>query len=307
MRLLHPPAAPARARRIAATISRSSTSARHRAPTVPRACVRARKPLRFESGRDARSRRAVVDELLGEVAGVTTVDRDRRGHHRRARVRRRRARARRSALAYREFPQHFPQPGWVEHDADDIWRVTLETLAEVVSRSTRRARRRRDRDHEPARDRVVWDRRDGRATPPRDRVAGPTHRRALRRRCAPPGHEPLIRRQTGLGARPVLLGDEAGVAAARRRRRRPTPTSLFGTVDTWILWNLTGGVERRRARDRSVEREPHDAVRHRHARLVRRAVRAVRRTARVPAGGAAVERPLRHDDARVRGRVSRFR
>ena len=34
--------------------------------------------------------------------------------------------------AYREFPQHFPRPGWVEHDADDIWRVTVETLAEVA-------------------------------------------------------------------------------------------------------------------------------------------------------------------------------
>ena len=34
--------------------------------------------------------------------------------------------------SYREFPQHFPQPGWVEHDADDIWRATTETLTDVV-------------------------------------------------------------------------------------------------------------------------------------------------------------------------------
>src|SRR2546423_2847882 len=38
------------------------------------------------------------------------------------------------AWSYREFPQHFPQPGWVEHDADDIWRVTLETVGEVSAR-----------------------------------------------------------------------------------------------------------------------------------------------------------------------------
>src|SRR5580704_3671276 len=38
--------------------------------------------------------------------------------------------------AYREFPQHFPRPGWVEHDADDIWSVTLETLAEVGAWAT---------------------------------------------------------------------------------------------------------------------------------------------------------------------------
>ena len=36
------------------------------------------------------------------------------------------------AKSYREFPQHFPRPGWVEHDADDIWRVTQETLAECA-------------------------------------------------------------------------------------------------------------------------------------------------------------------------------
>src|SRR5438045_9625825 len=36
------------------------------------------------------------------------------------------------ASSYREFPQHFPQPGWVEHDADDIWRVTTETLGDVA-------------------------------------------------------------------------------------------------------------------------------------------------------------------------------
>src|SRR3954447_25179299 len=40
------------------------------------------------------------------------------------------------AHTYREFPQHFPQPGWVEHDANDIWRVTQETLREVVAELT---------------------------------------------------------------------------------------------------------------------------------------------------------------------------
>ena len=36
--------------------------------------------------------------------------------------------------SYREFPQYFPQPGWVEHDPDEIWTATLETLAEVQSK-----------------------------------------------------------------------------------------------------------------------------------------------------------------------------
>ena len=37
------------------------------------------------------------------------------------------------AFAYREFPQHFPRPGWVEHDPDDIWHAVQETLGEVVA------------------------------------------------------------------------------------------------------------------------------------------------------------------------------
>src|SRR5574341_2617728 len=37
------------------------------------------------------------------------------------------------ASAYREFPQHFPRPGWVEHDPQDIWRATRDTLSEVVA------------------------------------------------------------------------------------------------------------------------------------------------------------------------------
>ena len=153
-------------------------------------------------------------------------DRDRRRHDRRAHVRGRRARRARARASYREFPQHFPQPGWVEHDADDIWRVTLETLAEVAARARRRGRdRRRDRHHEPAR--------DGRRVGPRA-PARPLHRaivwqdRRTAARCdelRAAGHEPLVRAAHRARARPVLLGDEARVAAARGRRRAPTPTS----------------------------------------------------------------------------------
>ena len=61
-------------------------------------------------------------------AGTTGV-RTSRGRHRRSPAR----------SSYREFPQHFPQPGWVEHDADDIWRVTIETLARRRRASSTRA------------------------------------------------------------------------------------------------------------------------------------------------------------------------
>ncbi len=144
------------------------------------------------------------------------------------------------AWAYREFPQHFPQPGWVEHDANDIWRVTGETLAEVVAHL------------EAAGDTiaaigitnqretvVVWDRHTGE---PRARAIVWQDRRTAERcdamRAA--GHEPMIRATTGLVLDPYFsasklswLLHDGGVAA--------DADLAFGTVDAWILWNLTGG------------------------------------------------------------------
>ena len=141
--------------------------------------------------------------------------------------------------SYREFPQHFPRPGWVEHDADDIWYAVEATLGEL----------RRDLGDEPVaaigiadqrETTVVWDRRTGR----------PLHRaivwqdRRTAGRCdelRDGGHLDLVRRTTGLVLDPYfsatklewLLAD-GGVEAS--------PDLAFGTVDAWILWNLTGGA-----------------------------------------------------------------
>ena len=171
-------------------------------------------------------------------------------------------------FAYREFPQHFPRPGWVEHDADDIWRAVHDTLAEVVARS-RRPHRRRDRHHRPARD---------------GRRVGPVHRSAAA--TAPScGRTAAPRRAATTCAWPASsrwCGRARGWCSTRTS---PPPSSsgcsreggvgadadlAFGTVDSWVLWNLTGG---RTARDRAVERQPHHALRHRPRRVVRRAAR----------------------------------
>jgi glycerol kinase len=144
--------------------------------------------------------------------------------------------------AYREFPQHFPRPGRVEHDADDIWRVTVETLAEVA----RDANDRGDtiaaigitNQRETV---VVWDRRTG---APRSRAIVWQDRRTADRcdelRAA--GLEPMIRRATGLVLDPYFsasklswLLHEGGVEA--------DDDLLFGTVDAWVLWKLTGGPD----------------------------------------------------------------
>ena len=88
--------------------------------------------------------------------------------------------------AYQEFTQHFPQPGWVEHDAAEIWEAVQARCA-VSSPGV-------GRDHVAAigitnqRETVVaWDRRPVSRTAPGDRVAGPPHRRALRRARPTPG------------------------------------------------------------------------------------------------------------------------
>ena len=142
--------------------------------------------------------------------------------------------------SYREFPQHFPQPGWVEHDADDIWRVTVETLADVASAMSAAGNTVAAIGITNQRETVVvWDRRSGR---PRHRAIVWQDRRTAAR-CdglRDAGHEPMIRRATGLVLDPYFsaskvqwLLHEGGVTA--------DADLVFGTVDTWILWNLTGG------------------------------------------------------------------
>jgi glycerol kinase len=143
----------------------------------------------------------------------------------------------RRGLAYRELPQHFPRPGWVEHDPDDIWRAVQHTLGEVVGAL--------DGDRVAAigitdqRETVVaWDRRTGR---PRHRAIVWQDRRTAARcdelRAA--GVEPLVRARTGLVLDPYFSATKlewllrvGGVDADEHL--------AVGTVDSWVLWNLTG-------------------------------------------------------------------
>jgi glycerol kinase len=143
----------------------------------------------------------------------------------------------RRAFAYREFPQHFPRPGWVEHDPDDIWQAVQDTLGEVVAaleRDTVAAIGITDQRETV----VVWDRRTGR---PRHRAVVWQDRRTAAR-CDDlrvEGLEPMVRKRTGLVLDPYFsatklewLLREGGVTA--------DADLAFGTVDSWVLWNLTG-------------------------------------------------------------------
>jgi glycerol kinase len=141
------------------------------------------------------------------------------------------------AYAYVELTQHFPRPGWVEHDADDIWNAAEATLNQVVSAldGERVAAIGITNQRETV---VVWDRVSGR---PLHRAIVWQDRRTAARcdelRAA--GLEPLVRARTGLVLDPYFsatklewLLRDGGVPGDGRL--------AFGTVDSWILWNLTG-------------------------------------------------------------------
>ena len=114
------------------------------------------------------------------------------------------------------------------------------------------------RHHEPARDGGGLGPAHRRAAPPRDRVAGPPHRRALRR--AARGRPRAARSASARGwcSTPTSPGRRSSGCCARAAVRAGRP--VFGTIDSWLVFKLTG-----RARDRLLERVAHAAVRHPHA------------------------------------------
>jgi glycerol kinase len=145
-------------------------------------------------------------------------------------------------IAYRELTQHFPNPGWVEHDPNEIWRLVRETLAEVAGRLADSGRIARSIGITNQRETVVaWDRATG--TPLHRALVWQDRRTAGR--CAQllaSGHLPLVREQTGLVLDPYFsaskmqwLLEEGGVPWG--------PGLVMATVDSWILWNLTGGTD----------------------------------------------------------------
>jgi glycerol kinase len=146
------------------------------------------------------------------------------------------------ARAYREFAQHFPRPGWVEHDAEEIYAVTVEVLGDVAQRLAHDGATIAAIGITNQRETVVvWDRDTGR---PLHRAIVWQDRRTAARcdelRAA--GHEPLVRRRTGLVLDPYFsatklewLFRDGGVPRDRN--------VAFGTVDSWLLWRLTGGPD----------------------------------------------------------------
>ena len=148
------------------------------------------------------------------------------------------------AMAQREFRQHYPRPGWVEHDPMEIWSSQLETAREALQRAGLQAGDIRSIGITNQRETtLVWDRRSGRPIHPaivwQDRRAEP-----LCAQLREAGHGDWVRERTGLvidayfSATKIrwLLDQVPGARAAAERGEL-----AFGTVDSWLLWQLTGG------------------------------------------------------------------
>ena len=148
------------------------------------------------------------------------------------------------ASAQRELTQHFPRPGWVEHDPGEIWTGQLETaraaLAEAGVGAAEVSALGITNQRETV---VVWDRATGE----------PVHRaivwqdRRTADACArlkAEGHEPAVRQRTGLVLDPYFSGTKLAWVLDHvdgARGRAEAGELAFGTVDAWLLWNLTGG------------------------------------------------------------------
>ena len=143
-----------------------------------------------------------------------------------------------AVAAYREFTQHYPSPGWVEHDVDEIWEVAAATLREVVAEVgvANVAAIGITNQRETV---LAWNRSTGK--PYGTAIVWQDRRTASRcDELVAAGHLPLIRERTGLVLDPYFSGTKA--AWLLEHREIPIDDDLaIGTIDSWLVWNLTGG------------------------------------------------------------------
>lgn len=154
------------------------------------------------------------------------------------------ARSKPVAIAQQEFKQHFPKPGWVEHDPEDLWKTVVSTCRSAM-------RKARVRPNEVAgigitnqrETTIIWDRKTGKAI---HRAIVWQDRRTAEF-CAAlkkAGHEPGAAARTGLLLDPYFSASKVAwildnVEGARGRAERGE--LAFGTVDSFLIWRLTGG------------------------------------------------------------------
>ncbi|MFW6080181.1 MAG: glycerol kinase GlpK [Gemmatimonadota bacterium] len=148
-----------------------------------------------------------------------------------------------AARAYREFTQHFPRPGWVEHDPDEIWRVTLEVAREAIDAAGGAAGIAAVGITNQRETTLLWDRATG--EPVHRAIVWQDRRTSARcRALREAGREDWIRERTGLVIDPYFSATKLewlleNVPEARERAEAGELAA--GTIDTWLIWKLTGG------------------------------------------------------------------
>lgn len=140
-----------------------------------------------------------------------------------------------ATASYREVTQYFPQPGWVEHDATEIWQAVLATLQDVVVQIDETitaigiANQRETV--------VAWNKQTG---IPYGHAIVWQDRRTSDRCVDLAGYLPLVRKQTGLVLDPYFSGTK--IEWLLTNRNIPQDDDLYiATIDSWLIWNLTGG------------------------------------------------------------------
>ncbi len=150
-----------------------------------------------------------------------------------------------AGVGQQEFTQHFPNSGWVEHDPEDLWSSTVATCREAIARAGAGAgdiaaigvTNQRETT-------VVWDRDTGKAVC--NAIVWQDRRTAeLCARLRAEGHEAMVAEKTGLLIDPYFSGTKIAWILDNVEGARDKAAAgrlLFGSVDSWLIWRLTGGA-----------------------------------------------------------------
>ncbi|PTK50542.1 glycerol kinase GlpK [Staphylococcus haemolyticus] len=147
-------------------------------------------------------------------------------------------------VAQREFKQYFPKSGWVEHDANEIWTSVLAVMTEVLNENEINADQIEGIGITNQRETtVIWDKNTGR--PIYHAIVWQSRQtQSICHELKEQGHEETFRNKTGLLLDPYFAGTKVkwildNVDGAREKAENGD--LLFGTIDTWLVWKLSGG------------------------------------------------------------------
>ena len=156
--------------------------------------------------------------------------------------------------AYREITQYYPNPGWVEHDPEEIWQVSQAVMAEALMSSGMSSGDLSaigiTNQRETA---VIWDRGTGEPVYPAV-VWQSRQSSGICERLKADGVERLFRERTGLMIDPYFAGTKIRWILdqeSQLKKRAEAGDLAFGTIDSWLLWKLTGGTAKAGALHRS--------------------------------------------------------